>query len=279
MATVECERVEDDVLVVRLHGPFLTEEDAALVREGLLDTSAADARCVVLNWSDARIVNTLTIGAVLWSARQLEARGRTWRSCALPARVHDALGGIRTAFHWHVDDSETESIRSWVDARPAGGAPTGTIRRERWTARTTSNSVTREPYRSTRRNMGAVATERVGDAWVVRLSGHFLTEEEATLVRESLLDPQGADARCVVVNWAQVRFVNTMMIGAVIWCAREILARGGGYRNCELPARVNYALRSIRKVFDWHYYDTEADAIHSCVDGGTGAPEAPEPTP
>ena len=127
--------------------------------------------------------------------------------------------------------------------------------------------------------MGAVATERVGDAWVVRLSGHFLTEEEATLVRESLLDPLGADARCVVVNWEQVRFVNTMMIGAVIWCAREILSRGGSYRNCSLPARVNYALRSIRKVFDWHYYDTEAEAIRSCADGATGAPEVPEPTP
>jgi anti-anti-sigma regulatory factor len=122
---------------------------------------------------------------------------------------------------------------------------------------------------------GTCECERIGDAWVVRLRGHFLTEEEATLVRDSIL--QAADARCVVVNWSEVRFMNTMMIGAVIWCAREIMARGGTYRNCGLPKRIHYALRGIQKVFDWQYYDTEADALRSCADHVPGAPVPPEP--
>jgi hypothetical protein len=125
--------------------------------------------------------------------------------------------------------------------------------------------------------MGTVEGERIGEVWVVRLHGHFLTEEEAALVRDTLLQDPAADARCVVVNWADVRFVNTMMIGAVIWSVRQIMARGGTYRNCSLPKRVNYALRSIRKVFDWQYYDSEADAIRSCAEHVPGAPEPQDP--
>lgn len=119
--------------------------------------------------------------------------------------------------------------------------------------------------------MGTCECERIGDVWVVRLHGHFLTEEDAALVRGSLLDPTAVDARCVVVNWADVRFMNSMILGAVIWSVREIMARGGSYRNCGLPDRIHYALRGIKKIFDWQYYASEEEAIHSCTAGAPAA--------
>jgi anti-anti-sigma factor len=122
--------------------------------------------------------------------------------------------------------------------------------------------------------MGMCDCERLGDAWVVRLRGQFVSDEDAHRIRDSLLHASAEDARCVVVNWSSVDHMDSTGFGAIMWSARRITARGAGYANCEFTTRMRAIIARIRTFFDWPYYDTEAQAIQSC-----GAAESSPPSP
>jgi anti-anti-sigma regulatory factor len=112
--------------------------------------------------------------------------------------------------------------------------------------------------------MGRCECERVGDAWVVRLRGQFYTDEDADLILRSLTGfPDGA--RCVVINWEKVEGMNSLSFGALYRGCQEMGARGVAYRNCTFSARIRAVVPHIKWLFDWHYTDTESEALQACA--------------
>jgi hypothetical protein len=111
--------------------------------------------------------------------------------------------------------------------------------------------------------MGQCVGERVGTTWVVRLTGRFLTDQDAVLIEEAM-SSMPADARCLVVNWSAILTINSTSLGAAMKGEMDLMKRGGHYRNCAFSDRAARIVRPFRKSFPWNYFDTEAQAVQAC---------------
>ena len=111
--------------------------------------------------------------------------------------------------------------------------------------------------------MGQCTGVRVGAAFVIRLEGSFLTDQDAVLIEEAFNPP--ADVRCVVVNWAGILVINSTSLGAVMRGEMDISKRGYQYRNCAFSDRAARIVRPFRRSFPWNYFDTEELAVRACA--------------
>jgi hypothetical protein len=114
--------------------------------------------------------------------------------------------------------------------------------------------------------MGQCTGVRVGAAWVIRLEGSFLTDQDAVLIEESFNPP--ADVRCVVVNWAGILVINSTSLGAVMRGEMDVTKRGYQYRNCAFSDRAARIVRPFRRSFPWNYFETEDLAVQACASAG-----------
>jgi len=111
--------------------------------------------------------------------------------------------------------------------------------------------------------MGHCTGKRVGTAWVVRLEGSFLTDEDAALIDEAMAHPP-AGARCVVVNWSGIRHINSTCLGAIMRGEMDVGREDRRYRNCAFSDRAARIVRPFRLSFPWNYFETEEQAVQAC---------------
>ena len=111
--------------------------------------------------------------------------------------------------------------------------------------------------------MGQITTERIGTAWVVRLDGWFITDQDAVLIHEAMHNSP-ADVRCVVVNWSGIRHISSTSLGAAMKGASDVLKQGRQYRNCEFSERAALIVKAFRNSFPWNYFETEQQALTAC---------------
>ena len=112
--------------------------------------------------------------------------------------------------------------------------------------------------------MGLCTGERVGTVWVLRLTGSFLTDQDAVHIEESLANLP-IDVVCVVVNWSGIQTINSTSLGALMKGEMDFMKRRGQYRNCAFSDRAARIVRPFRKSFPWNYFDTEEQAVRACA--------------
>ena len=112
--------------------------------------------------------------------------------------------------------------------------------------------------------MGQCTSVRIGAAYVLRLEGSFLTDQDAVLIEESFPAPS-ADVRCVVVNWSGIVTINSTSLGAVMRGEMDISRHGVRFRNCAFSPRAEKIVRPFRHSFPWNYFDTEELAVEACT--------------
>ena len=112
--------------------------------------------------------------------------------------------------------------------------------------------------------MGQVTGERIGVAWVIRLEGSFLTDQDAVLIEE-MVARMPVDAECMIVNWLGIQTINSTCLGAVMKGEIDIAKLGRTYKNCAFSVRSQWIVRPFRKSFPWHYFDTEEQAVKACA--------------
>ncbi len=111
--------------------------------------------------------------------------------------------------------------------------------------------------------MGQCTGEQVGTAWVIRLEGWFISDQDAVLIQEAIANAP-ADARCVVVNWSGILHINSTSLGALMRGELDATNQGRQYRNCAYSERASRIVRIFRKNFPWNYFETEEQAVQAC---------------
>jgi len=98
-----------------------------------------------------------------------------------------------------------------------------------------------------------LSTEVTGDIAVVEL---FLDELDAsnTVEFKQQMTPILAEHRKVVLDLAQLRFIDSSGLGAMLSCLRQLSQRGGDLKLCGLSKSVRAAFELVRlhRVLDIH---------------------------
>ena len=105
-------------------------------------------------------------------------------------------------------------------------------------------------------------TEKIGDITVVVLPGDQL---DAGNAKEFKRDIAAVLEPCckVVFDLRQLRFVDSSGLGAILSCLRQLNAKGGELKLCEMtkPVRALFELVRMHKIFD--IYGTKAEALQA----------------
>jgi anti-sigma B factor antagonist len=96
-----------------------------------------------------------------------------------------------------------------------------------------------------------LTTEKIGDVTVVVLSGEQLDAGNAKEFKRDiapLLEPRGK----VVFDLAEVRFVDSSGLGALLSSLRQLNATGGDLKLCGMskPVRALFELVRMHRIFD-----------------------------
>ena len=113
----------------------------------------------------------------------------------------------------------------------------------------------------------SLQSRRVGDITVITCSGRIVEGPESAALQQHLNllshDP------CVVLNLADVNFIDSSGLGLLVRLLTRSRAAGGTVRLCAVPTRIAEVLRITRleKLFDTHA--SEADAIGAFYQRGS----------
>ena len=100
------------------------------------------------------------------------------------------------------------------------------------------------------------------DVLVIELREDNLDASNVREFREAVQSLMQEHSR-VVLDMAGVKFVDSSGLGALIACLRQLNARRGDFRLCEMSRTVRalFELMRMHRVFSIH--DTRADAVAS----------------
>jgi anti-sigma B factor antagonist len=112
-----------------------------------------------------------------------------------------------------------------------------------------------------------LTTEQVADITIVVLPGDQLDAGNAKEFKRDIaavLEPCSK----VVFDLRQLRFVDSSGLGAILSCLRQLNAKGGDLKLCEMtrPVRALFELVRMHKIFD--IYVTKGEALQAL-----GAPQ------
>ena len=118
-----------------------------------------------------------------------------------------------------------------------------------------------------------LTTEQVADITIVVLPGEQLDAGNAKEFKRdiaSVLEP----CRKVVFDLRELRFVDSSGLGAILSCLRQLNAKGGDLKLCEMtkPVRALFELVRMHKIFD--IYVTKGEALQALNCGEWCAPAA-----
>src|SRR5688572_31361948 len=104
-----------------------------------------------------------------------------------------------------------------------------------------------------------MATQNIGDVTIVVLPGEQLDASNAKEFKRDvapLLEP----CRKVIFDLAELRFVDSSGLGAILSCLRQLNGKGGDLKLCAMskPVRALFELVRMHKIFD--IYGTKEDA-------------------
>jgi anti-sigma B factor antagonist len=107
-----------------------------------------------------------------------------------------------------------------------------------------------------------LTTEQVADVTIVVLPGEQLDAGNAKEFKRDIaavLEP----CRKVVFDLRELRFVDSSGLGAILSCLRQLNAKGGDLKLCEMtkPVRALFELVRMHKIFD--IYVTKAEALQA----------------
>ena len=116
----------------------------------------------------------------------------------------------------------------------------------------------------------SLQSRRVGDITVVTCSGRIVEGPESAALQQSLaLLSQNP---CVVLNLADVNFIDSSGLGLLVRLLTRSRAAGGSLRLCAVPPRISDVLRITRLdgLFDTHV--SEAEAVGAFYQRGSSTP-------
>ena len=108
-----------------------------------------------------------------------------------------------------------------------------------------------------------VAIRKNGDVTIVDLDGHITFGESSKLLRETMRDLITGGARKILLNLAEVGFIDSGGLGELVTCYASVFRQGGRVKLVNLQKRVVdlFDLTKVNSIFE--VYQNEALAVLS----------------
>ena len=102
-----------------------------------------------------------------------------------------------------------------------------------------------------------------GEVVTISLSGNLLGEPDATHLRESVYRLLTEDKRKFVIDLGELKFINSMGLGALIASLTSVRTRGGDMCLARLRDKVESIIMITKLVKVFRLYDTVVKAVDS----------------
>jgi len=104
---------------------------------------------------------------------------------------------------------------------------------------------------------------RVGDVTVLDMTGPLEIGEGVTAFRETLRELVGGEERRLLLNLADITYIDSAGLGELVGGFTTAANRGGQLKLLNLTKRVNNLLQITKLVTVFEVYDDEEQAIES----------------
>jgi anti-sigma B factor antagonist len=106
-------------------------------------------------------------------------------------------------------------------------------------------------------------TRHVDSITVVDVSGRITLGEETKLLRETVQHLLGGGEKEILLNLAEVSFIDSAGLGELVSCFTSVRNRGGDLKLLQLTRRVHDLLQITKLYTVFDISDDEAEAIQS----------------
>jgi len=108
-----------------------------------------------------------------------------------------------------------------------------------------------------------IANSEVDGVTVLELNGRIVLGEESNSLREKLKSLIAAGKRKIVLNMANVRYIDSAGLGALVAGHVSAKTQGASVRLCNLGQKFHEVLQVTRLMTVFDVYDTQAAAVSS----------------
>lgn len=115
-----------------------------------------------------------------------------------------------------------------------------------------------------------LSTRRVGDLWILDLSGKILGGPESDPLRDELDRLLEAGETKLLVNLTEVPWLNSAGLGILLSAYSRMKERGGIVRFYGVGERVRGILRTTKLLTVLEVLDDEESGIHGFAVDGSG---------
>jgi len=102
---------------------------------------------------------------------------------------------------------------------------------------------------------------------ILDLKGRITTGEEATLFRETVHQLAGSQTTNVILNMADVEYIDSTGLGAIVVCSTAIQKAGGKSKLLNLNRRTIELLVMTKLATIFEIFTDEIDAVNSFFPG------------
>ena len=108
-------------------------------------------------------------------------------------------------------------------------------------------------------------TRQVGDVNVIEVAGRITLGEGSSTLRESIRDRVAKGNKKILLNLAEVSYIDSSGIGELVSGFTTVTNQGGHLKLLNLTKRVNDLLQITKLYTVFEIFEDEASAIRSFV--------------
>jgi anti-anti-sigma factor len=109
-------------------------------------------------------------------------------------------------------------------------------------------------------------TERMGKVMLIRCSGRIVTGIETKTLQEEI-EKHTLETKKFVLHMAEVKYVDSGGLGAMVRHAGVLRAHHGDLKLCEMSPFVQQVLQATNLLKVFHTYATEKEAVDAFLEG------------
>jgi anti-sigma B factor antagonist len=108
-----------------------------------------------------------------------------------------------------------------------------------------------------------ITNSEVDGVAVVELDGRIVLGEESNSLREKLKSLVAAGKKKIVLNMADITYIDSSGLGALVAAHVSAKAQGASVRLCNLGKKFHDVMQVTRLLTVFDVYDTQAAAVSS----------------
>jgi anti-sigma B factor antagonist len=108
-----------------------------------------------------------------------------------------------------------------------------------------------------------ITNSEVGSVSVVELDGRLVLGDESNSVREKLTSLVAAGKNKIVLNMANIKYIDSSGLGALVAAHVSAKTHGASVRLCNLGQKFHDVMQVTRLLTVFDVYDSQAAAVSS----------------